>query len=118
MQKRFAGVLGRDAQLLSITFDPERDTPEVLAAYARQWSADPRGWRFLTGSVDEVRRVCGLFGVDALPTQGLLSHMVRTAIVGPDGRFWPISKEISSRRNNLVIYCAQRWSRSHGRETH
>ena len=79
-------MLGRDAQLLTVTFDPERDTPEVLAAYASQWNADPRGWRFLTGSVDEVRRVCALFGVDAFPDEGLLSHMVRTAIVGRDGR--------------------------------
>jgi protein SCO1/2 len=86
LQKRFSTVLGRDAQLLTVTFDPERDTPQVLAAYASQWKADPRGWRFLTGSVDEVRRVCALFGLDAFPDEGLLSHLVRTAIVGRDGR--------------------------------
>ena len=92
VQRRFASVLGRDAQLLTVTFDPERDTPEVLAAYARQWNADPRGWQFLTGSVEEVRRVCGLFGVEAVPGEGLLSHMVRTAIVGRDGRLWANSE--------------------------
>ena len=86
LQRRFSTVLGRDAQLLTVTFDPQRDTPEVLAAYAAQWKADPRGWQFLTGSVDEVRRVCGLFGMDALPDDGLLSHRIRTAIVGRDGR--------------------------------
>ena len=86
LQKRFAGVLGRDAQLLTVTFDPERDTPEVLAAYATKWSADARGWRFLTGSGDEVMRVCGLFGVEAFADERLLSHMVRTVIVGRDGR--------------------------------
>jgi len=86
LQKRFAGVLGRDAQLLTVTFDPERDTPEVLAAYATKWSADARGWRFLTGAADEVRRVCGLFGVEAFADERLLSHMVRTVIVGRDGR--------------------------------
>jgi protein SCO1/2 len=86
LQKRFAGVLGRDAQLLTVTFDPEHDTPEVLAAYATKWSADARGWRFLTGAADEVRRVCGLFGVAAFADERLLSHMVRTVIVGRDGR--------------------------------
>src|SRR5688572_19175774 len=86
VQKRFSHVLGRDVQLLTVTFDPERDTPEVLAAYARQWSADARGWRFLTGPVAEVRRVCALFGVEAFPDEGLMNHMVRTVLVGRDGR--------------------------------
>ena len=44
-----------------------------------QWSADPRGWQFPTGSVDEVRPVSGLFGVDALPAEVVLGHTVRTA---------------------------------------
>jgi protein SCO1 len=86
LQKRFASVLGRDAQLLTVTFDPERDTPEVLAAYATRWNADPRRWRFLTGSVEEVGRACALFGVESFPDEGLLNHMVRTVIVGRDGR--------------------------------
>ena len=86
LQKRFSNVLGRDVQLLTVTFDPERDTPDVLAAYARQWNADAQGWRFLTGSVAEVRRVCALFGVEAFPDEGLMSHMVRTVLVGRDGR--------------------------------
>ena len=33
-----------------------------------------------------MRRVCALFGLDAFPDEGLLSHLVRTAIVGRDGR--------------------------------
>jgi len=86
VQKRFSNVLGRDVQLLTVTFDPERDTPEVLAAYARQWNADARGWKFLTGPVAEVRRVCALFGVEAFPDEGLMNHMVRTVLVGRDGR--------------------------------
>lgn len=86
LQKRFSSVLGREAQLLTITFDPERDTPEVLAAYAKQWNADPRGWRFLTGTVSEVRRVSEFFSVEAFPDEGLLNHTVRTVVVGRDGR--------------------------------
>jgi protein SCO1/2 len=86
VQKRFSHVLGRDVQLLTVTFDPERDTPEVLAAYAQQWNADARGWRFLTGPVAEVRRVCALFGVETSPDEGLMNHMVRTILVGRDGR--------------------------------
>ena len=49
LQKRFSRELGRDLALLTITFDPERDTPEALATYASRWQADPAGWHFLTG---------------------------------------------------------------------
>ncbi len=42
VQKRFAGRMGRDLVLLSISFDPVHDQPEVLAKYAGIWKADPR----------------------------------------------------------------------------
>jgi protein SCO1/2 len=86
LQKRFASVLGRDAQLLTMTFDPERDTPEVLAAYGAQWNANPAVWHFLTGAVPDVRRVCAMFGVDFFPDEGLMNHSVRSAIVDRSGR--------------------------------
>ena len=71
--------------LLTVTFDPARDTPERLAEYARQWSADRTVWRFLTGSADEVGRVCRLFGVDAFPDEGLMSHSTRTVVIDRRG---------------------------------
>jgi len=42
-----------DLLLVSVSIDPEYDTPEVLADYARKWTAGPE-WRFLTGSLDDV----------------------------------------------------------------
>ena len=56
LQKRFAKELGKDVVLLTITFDPQRDTPEALAAYAAQWTPAPKTWHFLTGPVRDVRR--------------------------------------------------------------
>lgn len=50
-------VKAPDVKLVSVTVDPEHDTPEVLAAYAGQWQADPDRWKFLTGDPDTVRRV-------------------------------------------------------------
>jgi protein SCO1/2 len=86
LQKRFQQELGRDLELLTVTFDPERDTPDVLAKYAEQWQADPRTWRFLTGPLREVRRVCGLFGVDAFADEGLMSHSLHTVVIDRTGR--------------------------------
>ena len=85
LQKRFQRVLGRDLVLLTVTFDPERDTPAVLAKYAAQWKADPAAWRFLTGEVNAVRRVCGLFGVEAFIDEGLINHTLRTAVIDRAG---------------------------------
>ncbi len=38
-----------DVRLVSFTIDPDNDTPEVLAEYARRYQADPQRWFFLTG---------------------------------------------------------------------
>ena len=45
--------LGRDVHLISISVDPENDTPEKLAEYAARYKAKP-GWYFLTGSKENV----------------------------------------------------------------
>ena len=85
LQKRFAKELGRDLVLLTLTFDPVHDTPEVMAAYARQWNADADTWRFLTGPPVDVERACSLFGVHAYATEGLMDHSLHTVIIGRDG---------------------------------
>ena len=43
-------------QFVSISVDPDYDTPEVLAAYAARFEADPKRWRFLTGPLREIER--------------------------------------------------------------
>lgn len=40
----------RDFRLVSVTIDPQRDTPTVLSAYAKRFDADENQWFFLTGS--------------------------------------------------------------------
>jgi len=86
IQRRFKDRLRKDLTLVTVTFDPVRDQPETLAEYARQWTADADGWRFLTGPVTEIQRMTSLFGVDAFPDEGLMNHSVRTALVDRQGR--------------------------------
>ena len=45
------------AKILSFSVDPERDTPEVLARYAKNHGAVPELWIFLTGPLEEITRV-------------------------------------------------------------
>jgi protein SCO1/2 len=81
LQKRFRERLGHDLVLLTVTFDPERDQPGVLAHYARTWKADPATWHFLTGPVPDVRRVSDMFGMDFFPDEGLMNHSLHTAVI-------------------------------------
>ena len=86
LQKRFNDRMGRDLVLLSITFDPDRDPPEVLREYAEHLKANPEGWHFLTGTMSSVKQVCGLFGVNFWPDEGLLTHSLHTAIIDREGK--------------------------------
>ena len=86
LQKRFNTRMGRDLVLLSITFDPDHDSPDVLAKYAETWKANVDGWRFLTGTLSNVKQVCGMFGMNFWPDEGLLTHSLHTAIVDREGK--------------------------------
>jgi protein SCO1/2 len=58
------GRLGEDVTLVTITFDPERDTPERLREYARQMNAGDDGWLWLTGDLIAIKQLVGAeFGV-------------------------------------------------------
>ncbi len=86
LQKRFAGQMGRDLVLLSISFDPVHDQPEVLAKYASTWKADPNSWRFLTGTPAEVKAVCRMFGLNFWPDEGTLAHSLHTLVIDREGK--------------------------------
>lgn len=50
-----ARQLGPDFRLVSLTVDPERDTPPVLAGYAARYGANPHKWSFLTGAMATIQ---------------------------------------------------------------
>ena len=72
--------------LLTVTVDPEHDTPKVLADYARKAGADPKRWKFLTGSPEAVARVASDFGVLYYPEHGQVIHTQAVAVVDPRGK--------------------------------
>ena len=86
LNRRFAGRMGRDLVLLSISFDPVHDTPKVLAEYASTWKADPESWHFLTGSLDEVKAVSRQFGLNFWPDEDYLTHSLHTLVIDRQGR--------------------------------
>jgi protein SCO1 len=85
LQTRFTNQLNRNLVLVSITFDPEHDTPDVMAEYGKTWHADPDGWRLLTGSQSEIASVCRSFGISYWPDEGLMNHSLHTFVVDRGG---------------------------------
>ena len=84
--------------LLSISFDPEYDTPKVLrsygAAYTGKYTDETFAhWEFASGSADEVKGIAQFFGLryykDSQSGADQVIHSLRTAIIGPD---WKIVK--------------------------
>ena len=55
IRDRFAARMDRDLVLLTISFDPKYDTPEMLASYAAAERAGGPGWHFLTGDAGRDR---------------------------------------------------------------
>lgn len=86
LRDRFADRLGRDLALLTVSFDPRYDTPEVLRAYAARYDADVPGWHFLTGTPEAIERVCAAFGIESWPDQGLITHTLQTVVLDREGR--------------------------------
>jgi protein SCO1/2 len=78
---------GKDVAFVSITFDPERDTAEVLKAYAETFDADPAGWFFLTGEVEVVRQVAARYGVVTIAgADSGVDHNLLTTLIDRQGR--------------------------------
>jgi protein SCO1/2 len=71
--------------LLTIAIDPALDRGDALAEYARVWTTDARAWHFLTGPLEEVKRVAGMFGVQFWQDEGSLTHSFHTAVIDRRG---------------------------------
>lgn len=91
----------RDVQLLSITIDPEYDTPPVLAEYGHRYGADGESWRFLTGTMAQVREAAGSFGLVYWPEEGSITHSVTTAVIARDGHLAALIEGSSFRAEQL-----------------
>jgi len=86
VQDRLGAAFGPDVRFVSITVDPERDTPPVLKRYAQAYHAKPAGWSFLTGTPAEIREVAGRYGVIYKKTpQGDVDHTFLTSLIDRGG---------------------------------
>jgi protein SCO1 len=86
LQKRFSGQMGRNLVLLSISFDPVHDQPEVLAKYGLTWQANAQGWHLLTGNPSDIQEICNRFGMSFYPDEGVMIHSLHTVVIDRKGK--------------------------------
>lgn len=94
MTQRFAHLrssLPREARLLSVTVDPEYDTPERLRRYAGAFGADLDRWVFLRGSTADTYRLLfagfrqPMSSDPNAPPESRVQHSTRFALVDKKG---------------------------------
>jgi protein SCO1 len=104
MSDNFAAIdkeLQKDADLykrthlLSISIDPDYDTPKVLRSYGGAHTGNYTTekfthWEFATGTKDEVKTVAQFFGLTYYPEADQIVHSLRTAIIAPDGKVYKV----------------------------
>ena len=86
VQDRLGHDFGSKISFVSITVDPERDTPEDLKMYAQAYGANLAGWTFLTGEPEAIRDVTRRYGVFAGKAEtGNVDHTFLTSIIDRRG---------------------------------
>lgn len=74
-----------DIRFISISADPDYDTPDVLAHYAELYEADTSRWHFLTGSFDAIQRLA-VEGFKLGSMDNPQDHSTRFVLVDQRGR--------------------------------
>jgi cytochrome oxidase Cu insertion factor (SCO1/SenC/PrrC family) len=84
----------KDWHLLSISIDPKHDTTETLAKYAAMHGAQAAHWTLVTGELCTISSLALRLGADFWADKdGLITHHMRTVLVGEDGRIRSITTD-------------------------
>jgi protein SCO1/2 len=75
-----------DIEFISITLDPEYDTPGVLLTYAKQRGIDTSNFSFLTGPESAIKDLITQFGIIANFDGSILKHSVATLLINAEGK--------------------------------
>ncbi len=102
-KKTLGERVGKEVVLLSVTVDPQHDTPAVLKEYARRYQADTAGWKFLTGTTQAIVSVAYQYGADYYGEPGKeINHLVATYIIDRAGNMVKVLKGPNHTAEELV----------------
>jgi protein SCO1/2 len=87
----------RQVRLLSVSFDPDHDTPAILREHARIRGASPPLWTFAVASHEQLTRVTGPLGLIYGPGKNEITHNLCTAVIDQEGKLARL--EVGTQRN-------------------
>jgi len=94
---------------ISVSFDPQFDTPQSLQNYGLSYGYDPAHWSFFTGPQDKIAQLAHGVGVVYETDNGTINHNFRTLIVDPEGRLqtvFPVSGDLSDQIVSEILKAA------------
>ena len=83
--------MGKEYEVVTVSINP-KETPKLAAEkkanYVKRYGrpGTEGGWHFLTGTAENIARVCSLFGVEYFLDEGLITHTLQTAVIDREGR--------------------------------
>ncbi len=77
---------GRDVFFVTISSDPERDSPQALKKYAQKQSADVPGWLYLTGRKSDIDLILKRLGQWSAAVESHSTHLIAWSFVTDRGR--------------------------------
>jgi protein SCO1/2 len=110
LQQRLTEAERQQVFFLSVTTQPEVDTPAVLYAYANRLGVDLASWAFLTGHPQAVQEVWQAFGLTVKPrAEGIIDHPARTLLIDREGmvryRYLGSLLEVETILARFLNYC-------------
>jgi protein SCO1 len=94
---------------VSVSFDPQFDTPDRLKNYGESYHYDPVHWSFFTGPPDKIGELAHGVGVEYETDEGTINHNFRTLIVDPNGHLqmiFPTSGDLSDQIVSEILKAA------------
>jgi protein SCO1/2 len=86
LQKAAKAAGAKDFELVTISLDPEYDTPGVLKEYAQVRGLDTTNWSFLTGPDTAVRQLLAQLGIIREFEGSTIKHTLATVLINAEGK--------------------------------
>jgi len=104
LAKRFIDSVGTEIQLVSVTFDPEYDTAEVLKKYSADYEMDSSRWVFLTGQAGDIVDLAEKYGIIFRwnKDDGSFNHSMRTILLDRSGQTVGIYRGMNYKLQNAI----------------
>jgi protein SCO1 len=105
-------ALNAKVRLLSVSFDPEHDTPQVLREYSERFRGTTKGipfarWEFTAVPRNELPDVAKFFGLYLDTSNGQITHSLSTTVISPEGTVYKWYDDNSWKPSDLVADASQ-----------